>query len=145
MICIDCKTEFIPTGKGGRCLSCRRVWEKAWRARRKEEGRPVISNQVSREWHREYGADYRKRPNVRDRLNGRARARAADPLEQPKIAARRKLRHEIESGHIQRQPCRVCGSLKAQAHHFDYSKPLDVEWLCAVHHTAEHAKAEGRS
>jgi formate-dependent nitrite reductase cytochrome c552 subunit len=27
-----------------------------------------------------------------------------------------------------------------QAHHHDYSKPLDIVWLCSACHTAEHAK-----
>jgi hypothetical protein len=143
MICFDCKAEFEPTGKGGRCISCRRIWDRAWRARRKAEGRPVIPNQMSREWHQEYDAEYRKRPDIRERLNERARIRAKSQIERPKIAARRKLRHEVESGRIQQQPCQVCGNLKSQAHHADYCKPLDVEWLCTVHHAAEHAKAEG--
>jgi len=28
-----------------------------------------------------------------------------------------------------------CGEEKVQAHHKDYSKPLDVEWVCKIHHT----------
>lgn len=54
---------------------------------------------------------------------------------------RRKVRsdtnHAIRSGALVPQPCRVCGD-KAQAHHKDYSKPLDVDWLCFVHHRQEH-------
>lgn len=37
------------------------------------------------------------------------------------------------NGVLVRQPCEVCGS-KAQAHHNDYSKPLEVRWLCPLHH-----------
>lgn len=33
---------------------------------------------------------------------------------------------------------RVCGSRNAQAHHDDYSRPLDVTWLCPSCHAAEH-------
>jgi len=33
------------------------------------------------------------------------------------------------------KPCEVCGSTEnVQAHHDDYSKPLDVRWLCALDH-----------
>jgi ribosomal protein S27AE len=39
-----------------------------------------------------------------------------------------------------KQPCEVCGNLKAQAHHDDYSKPLQVRWLCQKHHTEHHQK-----
>lgn len=32
------------------------------------------------------------------------------------------------------QPCEVCGTTPAQRHHDDYSKPLEIRWLCPVHH-----------
>lgn len=49
----------------------------------------------------------------------------------------------IRDGKIARQPCAVCKQLykteiKAHAHHCDYSKPLDVMWLCPSHHKAWH-------
>lgn len=37
------------------------------------------------------------------------------------------------------QPCEVCGSEIVDAHHDDYSKPLDVRWLCPLHHRRLHA------
>lgn len=43
------------------------------------------------------------------------------------------VNNAIRDGKIARQPCEVCGR-KAQAHHEDYSKPLDVRWLCFQHH-----------
>lgn len=43
----------------------------------------------------------------------------------------------IRDGKLVRQPCRRCGA-KAQAHHKDYSKPLEVDWLCSRHHIMEH-------
>ena len=36
------------------------------------------------------------------------------------------------------QPCEVCGKVKVQGHHEDYSKPLDVVWLCLRHHQDRH-------
>ena len=36
-------------------------------------------------------------------------------------------------------PCQTCGSEKSEKHHDDYSKPLDVRWLCRRCHLAEHA------
>ncbi|MGD9564474.1 MAG: hypothetical protein AB7W44_19625 [Pyrinomonadaceae bacterium] len=44
----------------------------------------------------------------------------------------------IRSGKLDRQPCERCGSKRAHAHHEDYSKPLEVKWLCATHHSARH-------
>jgi hypothetical protein len=34
--------------------------------------------------------------------------------------------------------CEVCGEAATAAHHDDYSKPLDVRYLCAAHHTDWH-------
>ncbi len=40
--------------------------------------------------------------------------------------------------HVPKKPCGVCGHEKVQAHHEDYSKPLDVNWLCKKHHVEAH-------
>lgn len=40
----------------------------------------------------------------------------------------------LRKGLLQRQPCKVCAVAGAHAHHTDYSKPLEVEWLCRKHH-----------
>lgn len=40
----------------------------------------------------------------------------------------------IRAGKVTRMPCAVCGNPKTDGHHEDYSKPLDVVWLCRKHH-----------
>ena len=45
----------------------------------------------------------------------------------------------IKSGFLERKPCVKCG-LKAQAHHEDYSKPLNVIWYCPKHHAERHVE-----
>jgi hypothetical protein len=32
------------------------------------------------------------------------------------------------------KPCEVCGLEKSEAHHENYSKPLEINWLCKKHH-----------
>lgn len=44
----------------------------------------------------------------------------------------------VREGRMKKQPCWVCGE-KAVAHHPDYSRPLDVVWLCQPHHKQAHA------
>ena len=44
----------------------------------------------------------------------------------------------IRDGRLLKRPCEACGTAKAQAHHDDYSKPLDVRWLCTTHHAEWH-------
>jgi hypothetical protein len=44
----------------------------------------------------------------------------------------------IKQGHIIPKPCEVCGDVNVHAHHDDYSKPLEVRWLCPTHHMRLH-------
>jgi hypothetical protein len=46
----------------------------------------------------------------------------------------------VRDGRLTKRPCEKCGKLPAEAHHDDYSKPLDVRWLCRPHHLEYHGK-----
>lgn len=61
-------------------------------------------------------------------------------VEALKISARRKLRNAVRRGQIERGACERCGNAKSQAHHLDYSKPLEVRWLCSAHHAVAHRR-----
>lgn len=69
---------------------------------------------------------------------GRAAAKVSDARQRKKFpekyAARQSVLKALRSGRLVRKPCEVCGAPKTQAHHTDYSKPLDVQWLCPDHH-----------
>jgi ribosomal protein S27AE len=45
---------------------------------------------------------------------------------------------KIQNGLLVAQPCENCGAPKAEAHHEDYSKPLDITWLCTKCHVNLH-------
>ena len=51
-----------------------------------------------------------------------------------RFRARARLRWAMIKGLVLRLPCAICGSPNSQAHHADYSKPLEVEWYCFKHH-----------
>lgn len=57
-----------------------------------------------------------------------------------KIKARNALKNAVAYGKIIRKTvCEKCESKhRVQAHHPDYSKPLDVMWLCHPCHMKEH-------
>lgn len=55
-----------------------------------------------------------------------------------KYKARNLLGNAVRDGRLKKQPCMVCGE-KAVAHHPDYTRPLDVVWLCQPHHKQAHA------
>lgn len=51
-----------------------------------------------------------------------------------KIIARRKVFTAKRNGKLKQLPCAICGEMKSEAHHSNYSKPLKVVWLCKRHH-----------
>lgn len=56
--------------------------------------------------------------------------------------ARSYARTYMLRGHLKRGPCADCGATEGvQMHHEDYSRPLDVTWLCVAHHRVRHARA----
>lgn len=56
--------------------------------------------------------------------------------------ARTALNNAVRDGRLERRPCVHCGTrVRVQAHHHDYSKPLDVTWACFIcHREIEHAQ-----
>lgn len=54
--------------------------------------------------------------------------------------ARMLLNYHVNAGNLARGSCEVCGEPAAEAHHDDYSRPLDVRWLCPHHHNLLHAR-----
>lgn len=57
-----------------------------------------------------------------------------------KRAAHQAVTYAIRAGLLSRKPCESCGNLRSQAHHEDYTRKLDVKWLCAACHKKEHRK-----
>ena len=53
-----------------------------------------------------------------------------------------KVQNAIKRGELRRQPCAVCGAPNAHGHHADYNKPLEVMFLCQLHHDQIHHKKE---
>lgn len=55
-----------------------------------------------------------------------------------KRKAHKTIQNAVRAGRVVKQPCLVCGDKKSEAHHCDYNKPLDVDWLCRQHHVLWH-------
>ena len=147
--CRSCGASFEPSAwqlrkRDLQCVPCRRAARKEFRARRKDEGRPVRGGQMPREWHRNYEAKYFAHPENRERRNALMRSYGSRPEIQQRRMARRQVRSALERGEMKKCPCVVCGAARVDAHHADYSKPLAVTWLCRIHHAEIHAKALGQ-
>lgn len=55
------------------------------------------------------------------------------------MKAHAKVSRAIRRGQLTKGPCAVCGStVRIEGHHDDYSKPLEVIWLCRPHHGQRH-------
>ena len=77
---------------------------------------------------------------------GRKTDKARRIRDSVKVKARDALRSKINgSKKITRQSCEICGVCPAEGHHPDYTKPLDVEWLCTEHHNELHRKERDES
>lgn len=60
------------------------------------------------------------------------------PEQRKKANARRTATIYVERGKLKPQLCEACGSESAEKHHEDYSRPLDVHWLCRPCHISLH-------
>ena len=94
------------------------------------EQRRARSRERSRRWHRRHP----ERTLLRQH-NWKATHPEA-------YAAHKVVVVAIRNGMLVRRPCEICGAENARAHHEDYSKPLDVRWLCQIHHVARHRELE---
>ena len=80
--------------------------------------------------------EYRKTPQGRAAvLRSHRKWAKNNPL---KRDATVKVGNAVRDGRLLKQPCEVCGETVVEAHHDDYSKPLDVRWLCNEHHREWH-------
>jgi len=58
-----------------------------------------------------------------------------DPV---KVNARGYLHVYLKRGKVKKLACQNCGNSRSEAHHPDYSKPLEVIWLCRKCHQMFH-------
>jgi len=119
------KHPAMADGHLGKCSQCCR--EQATANRRKNQER-----------YDSYDAARRDLPH---RKELRAKVTANMKEERPEVyAAHCAVSNAVRDGKLKKQPCEVCGA-KAHAHHEDYSKPLEVVWLCHAHHMERHRKS----
>ena len=75
------------------------------------------------------------RGGLSDNTGRKRRYRQANP---EKHAAHLAMRNAIRRGQLIKSRCEVCGIERVEGHHDDYSRPLDVRWLCKRHHIDAH-------
>ena len=91
--------------------------------------------------HREAKALYQRQYRAANREKIAARAKEYSRQHKIECHVQGRTSYAIKRGKLIRQPCEMCGATEnIVAHHDDYSKPLDVHWLCATHHKRLHAE-----
>lgn len=125
-----------------KCKDCNREVFKAWR--RSESG-----GDKHRAWSRARNATpegrRRNTENVR-RYRATDKGRITTKIHNlvwqannaGKAETHRQFKNAKKRGEIVPQPCEKCGNPRAHGHHDDYARPLDVRWLCHLHHTEHH-------
>lgn len=142
--CIHCKVvkpleEFyrhpqMADGRLGKCKQCQRENTAINQARKMLD---PVWREKELERHREKSRKARA-AGKKTKADVAALSKAWAKRNPHKKAANTAVNNAIRDGRLVKAPCEKCGELKAQAHHDDYSKPLDVRWLCVKHHNEHH-------
>lgn len=131
-------------GRQGKCKDCKRTVNAKYaqehaayfQTYQKERSLNPEVAKGRKEYLRGYRTTYSKTEQAkRLKYENTKRARLAHPEH---AAAREAVRRAIKSGRLTKQPCHICGDEKVEAHHPDYSRPIDVVWLCRDHHEEVH-------
>lgn len=100
--------------------------------------RLLIYNREWRSANKEYDRIRKQIDNIVNRDKCEKRHREWKKNNPEKYKARLTFFRALYAGVIKRQPCIICGSNNSQGHHPDYNKPLEVIWLCQLHHSRVH-------
>lgn len=122
----------------GECSKCkRRIAERErYQSMTVEQRRAVISRRDP-EKVRAYDRQRSRAPARREHVTRNTRRWREENPE--KYAAQVLVNNAVRAGKLEREGCLFCDA-PAHAHHHDYSRPLDVTWLCARHHRLAHRR-----
>jgi hypothetical protein len=133
-------TEFyqhleMADGYLGKCKDCAKADVKTnYRTRREQ----YVQYEKSR-WPKKKDGDRRRKQGAAYKEYKR-RWRSEN---RPKWQAHNAVAKALQNGTLIKQVCEQCGGIESKAHHPDYSKPLDVVWLCDDCHRREHSRLRG--
>lgn len=87
---------------------------------------------------REYAKEYNRNRYKSHPESEHARRKRWAEANKDKVKAHRLVHYYLKKGTIHKFPCAACGATKVIAHHYDYNRPLEVLWLCELHHKQWH-------
>lgn len=121
------------------CKACKKAACTARRARIKSDPDMLRQERARRreEKHRERARGHIYKPDPVKHKLSTYRWRTKHP---EKYSAQKAIKNAIKRGALIQRPCEVCGCQQVDGHHPDYTKPLEVRWLCRRHHLELHRK-----
>lgn len=120
------------------CKACHHQMTQAWRSKHVDAARTSNRNYAERNADKIAAKSRRQRELIPEIVAGwKERYRQNNPQ---KIRAKNIVSAAKASGKLVPGNCADCGNLKTEAHHEDYSKPLEVIWLCHRCHMKRHRK-----
>jgi hypothetical protein len=123
--------KAAPSGISGICKDCARTMALSrYHAKRAE----------NRARGRNYYRLNKEKVLARQKATSKARAGIWYANNKEKHLARARVRYALQTGKIIKpKECSACHlQLKLQGHHEDYSKPLEIIWLCQQCHDHKH-------
>lgn len=87
---------------------------------------------------REIDKKYQKRRRLENPEWKKEQTRLYTQKYPEKVKAISTLNRAVHRKKIEKLPCEICGRQDVHAHHEDYSKPLEVIWLCPICHKKWH-------
>jgi len=122
------KHQIMKDGHLNKCKECTKKDTRERAERKSNDPEWVLSE---RKRHREKSRKYRDEGRVK-KYNRKSN------IDPKKKLATQTVGNAIRDKRIVKKPCAVCGKSNVHAHHEDYSKPLDVVFLCIRHHNDRH-------
>lgn len=137
------KHKAMSDGHLNKCIECTKADVKKHRAENLEKVREYDRSRGNEKHRVEARQEYRKTQHGRERLREGQRRWSRRNAE--KRRAHNATRKALLSGKITKGECEVCHAEEnIEAHHADYSKPLEVQWLCNRCHADLHKEMRER-
>lgn len=149
MICRTCNidkdvSQFYPSQAGTkgrcRCKDCCKIYQAEYKLKHPEQVR-MWTRKRMRKWREnnpELNCERSQEQSVKHRERNNSYSRKYSKNNRDKKRAQLIAYYAVKTGKLIPQPCEVCGNPRVEKHHDDYSKPLEVRWLCSMHHHRHH-------
>lgn len=154
------KTRKGETAYKNQCKECNSLYKKKHyqanksayleRSKQQRESDPESYKRYLKQYYREHSEERKSKDKEyaqknKDRINAYHREYRKRPETLIKQDCRKMVQLALKFGMLIRpNHCSKCGKEAfTEAHHRDYTKPLDVDWLCKQCHENEHHLNEG--